>query len=330
MPIFDHVIDKARTTPRRIVLPEANDERILRAAVSAAEQGIALPILLGDSERIQAEAKRLELSLDALQLIDPSTSTSIKSYIELLVEKRAHRGMNAKKAERALADPITFACAMVAAKDAHGCVAGAVTATSKVVSNAMRYVGKRDGESLVSSCFLMLLEPHHPVKDVLFIADCALVIDPDAEQLASIAAATGATAMQLLGLEPQIAMLSFSTAGSARHATVSKITQATKLARARCPDWRIIGEVQLDAAVIPSVLARKSSEQAAEGPCNTLIFPNLDAGNIGYKLIERFGGAQAIGPILQGLNMPVNDLSRGCSTLDVLSIIAVTAAQVDA
>lgn len=330
MPIFDHVIDKARATPRRIVLPEANDERILRAAVSAAEQGMALPILLGDNEQIRADAKRLELSLDALQLVDPATSTSIKRYVDLLVEKRAHRGMNPKKAERALADPITFACAMVAAEDADGCVAGAVTATSKVVSNAMRYVGKRDSEKLVSSCFLMLLEPQHPVRDVLIIADCALVIDPDAEQLASIAAATGATAMQLLGIEPQIAMLSFSTAGSARHAAVSKISQATELTRERCPDWRVVGEVQLDAAVIPTILARKSPEQATDSPCNTLIFPNLDAGNIGYKLIERFGGARAIGPILQGLNKPVNDLSRGCSTQDVLGIIAVTAAQVEA
>ena len=174
----------------------------------------------------------------------------------------------------------------------------------------------------------MLLGPRHPVEDVMVIGDCALVIEPDAEQLAGIAAATGDTARQLLGLEPEVAMLSFSTAGSARHAAVSKVARASALARELRPDWRIVGEVQLDAAVIPDILARKAPDQATDSPCNVLIFPSLDAGNIGYKLIERFGGARAIGPILQGLARPVNDLSRGCSVEDIVGIVAVTAAQV--
>jgi phosphate acetyltransferase len=328
MSAFDRVLDAARATTRRVVLPEAHDERILSAAVQSRLRKIADPVLLGDKEQLQSLANKLDLSLEGIDIVNPHTSERRKAYNTALVKKREHRGMTPEKAESALDDVVTFACMMVSEGDADACVAGAVTPTADVVRNAMRYVGQNASESLISSCFIMLLTPDHPVKDVMVMGDCALVIDPDAEQLAAIAASTGDNALQLLNMTPEVAMLSFSTAGSARHAAVTKVTQATALLRTLRPDWRVVGEVQLDAAVVPEILAKKAPDQAQDSPCNVLVFPNLDAGNIGYKLIQRFGGAQAIGPILQGLSKPVNDLSRGCNTQDIVNIIAVSAAQV--
>jgi len=330
MSVFNRVLDAARKTKRRVVLPESLDERVLRAAAISHDMGIALPILLGTHDELNSLATQFGISIDGIEIITPDQSERRQNYRQALVKKREHRGMTAEKAELALEDPVTFACMMVSEGDADACVAGAATPTALVVRNAMRYVGKHPDESLVSSCFVMLLTPEHPVSDAMVIGDCALVIDPDAGQLAGIAISTAETAKQLLQIEPEVAMLSFSTAGSARHAAVTKVSQATEIARGRRPDWRVVGEVQLDAAVIPEILAKKSPEQAGDSPCNVLIFPTLDAGNIGYKLIERFGGAQAIGPILQGLNKPVNDLSRGCSTNDIVNIIAVSAVQVRA
>lgn len=328
MTAFDRVLSAARKQLRTVVLPEASDPRILEGAIQARSMQIADPVLLGNAEQIHDHAQSIGMSAEGLTIVDPNDSNRRQVYRDALVQKRQHRGMTTDKAETALDDTITFACMMVSVGDAHACVAGAVTPTAEVVRNAMRYVGKRDGEPLVSSCFLMLLTPDHPVEDVMVIGDCGLVIDPDSDELAAIAAATGDTTKKLLDIDPQIAMLSFSTNGSARHAAVSKVVQATNSVRTMRPDWRIVGEVQLDAAVIPEILASKAPEQATQSPCNVLIFPNLDAGNIGYKLIQRFGGAQAIGPILQGLAKPVNDLSRGCSKNDVFNLIAVSAAQV--
>lgn len=328
MSVFNRVLDAAKSTRRRVVLPESFDERVLKAAAVSFEQGLAQPVLLGVPEQLYAFAAQLDICIDGIDIVTPGTYEKRLDYVNALVKKRSHRGMNVGKANTALEDSVTFACMMVSEGDADACVAGAATATATVVRNAMHYVGKHPDEPLISSCFIMLLKPDHPVSDVMVIGDCALVIDPDAEQLAGIAISTAETAQQLLQLKPQIAMLSFSTAGSARHPAVTKVSQATQLIREQCSHWRVVGEVQLDAAVIPDILAKKSPEQASEDPCNILIFPTLDAGNIGYKLIERFGGAQAIGPILQGLNKPVNDLSRGCSTNDIVNIIAVSAAQV--
>jgi len=328
MSAFDRVLDAARRQLRSVVLPEAGDERVLKAAASASSMGIARPVLLGDVATISRRAQALNIDLTGITIVNPGSPEYRERYIEAMVQKRKHRGMTAEKAADTLNDVVTFACMMVSEGDADACVAGAVTATADVVRSAVRYVGKRPGEPLVSSCFIMLLTAEHPVSDAMVIGDCALAIDPDAEQLAAIAVATGESAKQFLNIEPQVAMLSFSTAGSARHAMVSKVAQATAIAQQHRPGWRIIGEVQLDAAVVPSLLARKAPEMATNDPCNVLVFPNLDAGNIGYKLIERFGGAQAIGPILQGLAHPVNDLSRGCSSEDIIKIIAVSAAQV--
>ncbi len=328
MSVFDRVLDVAKKTVRRVVLPESDDERVLEAAQSAQSRGIAEVILVGQPDIVHAKASALNLSLDGIEIVDPGKSEKRPAYLSALVKLRAHKGMTTEKADIALEDNVTFACMMVSEGDADACVAGAITSTADVVRNAMRYVGKHPSESLISSCFIMILKPEHPVKDAMVIGDCALVIDPDAEQLAGIAVSTGETASKLLQVKPDVAMLSFSTAGSARHAAVNKVVKATELVREQRADWRVVGEVQLDAAVVPEILTKKSPEQASDEPCNVLIFPNLDAGNIGYKLIERFGGAQAIGPILQGLNKPVNDLSRGCKTSDIVNIIAVSAAQV--
>jgi len=329
MSAFDRILKTAIATQKKIALPEASDDRVLNAAAEIVKQKLAQPILVGNATQIAERALALGLSLESLSIVDPSTSTQKQHYINRLVAKREHRGMNADKAAEALENPYVFACMMMDDKAVDGCVAGAITPTAEVVRGAMQLIQKRDDVAQVSSFFIMRLRESHPVKDVLVIADCALVIDPDAQELASIAADTGDSAKKLLGIEPEVGMLSFSTAGSARHKAVSKVREATNGLRALRPDWRVVGEVQLDAAVIPEILASKAPDMAGKNPCNILIFPNLDAGNIGYKLIERFGGAQAIGPILQGLKMPVNDLSRGCSQNDIVNLVAVTAAQCD-
>lgn len=327
MTAFNRILEKAQASQKRIALPEATDERVLRAAADVVERKLARPLLIGNASDIEASAKSLGLSLAGVSIKDVTSSPNKDKYTAQLIEKRKHRGMDRDKAEKAIANPFIFACMMIDANDADGCVAGAITATADVVRGAMQLVQKRPDTQQVSSFFIMRLQENHPVDDVLIIADCALVIDPSAEELAHIAADTGESVQQLLDLQPEIGMLSFSTAGSARHKHVTKVREATDALRLLKPDWRVVGEVQLDAAVIPDILASKAPEQASETPCNTLIFPTLDAGNIGYKLIERFGGAQAIGPILQGLNKPVNDLSRGCKQSDIVNLVAVTAAQ---
>ena len=330
MPAFDRVIERAREASRRIVLPESDDERVLRAAGEVHRRGLARPLLLGGPDTVRAALDALGVPPDGIDIVDPlalEADGATSPHTDYLVERHAARGMTPDRARAVLEDRVMRACVMVATGEADGCVAGAATATADVVRAAVRQVGPATAGGLISSCFVMLLEPRHPIEDVVVIGDCALVIEPDVEQLAGIAAASGDTAARLLGIEPAVALLSFSTAGSARHASVSKVARATARARELRPDWRIVGEVQLDAAVIPGILARKSPEQATGRPCNVLIFPSLDAGNIGYKLIERFGGAQAIGPIFQGLARPVNDLSRGCSVEDIVGIVAVTAAQ---
>lgn len=329
MSAFNRILETAIATQRKIALPEASDDRVLSAAVEIVKQKLAQPILVGNATKISKRAQELDLSLESLTIVDPATSSHKQHYTDRLVAKREHRGMTAPKATEALENPYVFACMMMDSKHADGCVAGAITPTAQIVRGAMQLVQKREDVAQVSSFFIMRLNESHPVDDVLIIADCALVIDPDADELASIAADTGDSVKKLLGIEPEVGMLSFSTAGSARHKAVTKVREATVGLQALRPAWRVVGEVQLDAAIIPEILAKKAPDMASDNPCNTLIFPNLDSGNIGYKLIERFGGAQAIGPILQGLKMPVNDLSRGCSQNDIVNLVAVTAAQCD-
>jgi len=330
MTAFNRILQTAAQQQRTIVLPEATDPRILAAAAEIVNRSLAHIVLIGNPDAVTTHLDELGLTSNGLRIVDHHSNEHRENYAGRLVDLRQHRGMDAEKANVALQDPVVFACMMLNAGHADGCVAGAITKTADVVRSAMQLVGKREDVKQVSSFFIMRLQEWHPVDDVLVIADCALVIDPDADELASLAADTGDSVHKLLGFEPQIAMLSFSTDGSAKHKNVTKVVAATETLRQLRSQWRVVGEVQLDAAVIPSILHSKSPSQATEQPCNTLIFPSLEAGNIGYKLIERFGGAQAIGPILQGLNKPVNDLSRGCSQSDIVNLVAVTSAQCEA
>jgi len=327
---FDQVFAKAKQDPRRILLPEGSDARILQAAVSVKTSGTAIPVLLGDPKSLQESARAASVELGDIEIIDTTEPTLRSQLGDIMVARRAPKPVKDSDIEQALADPVAVACLLLGDGQADGCVGGAITPTANVIRSALRYVGMADNVSLVSSFFAMRMQAHHPVKDLLIIGDCGLMVDPDAAQLAEIADATGTSAKQLFGIEPEVAMLSFSTNGSARHPAVSKVREATEKLRQRQADWRVVGEVQLDAAIIPEILASKFPDAASNTPCNTLIFPSLDAGNIGYKLIERFGGAQAVGPILQGLARPVNDLSRGCATDDIINLIAVTAVQAKA
>lgn len=329
MSAFDQLIARARQQKRRIVLPETSDPRVLEAAVSINREGLAEPVLLGKREELTEALGKLTDDSEGIDILDVTSTDITERHIELLMQIGKARGITRERAESALSQSVMSACLLVREGLADGVVAGAITPTADVVRSAIRGIGPRPGNDMVSSFFIMLFEPSHALGELFLTADCGLVIDPDETQLAAIATATGDTAESLLNMEPHVAMLSFSTAGSARHAHVSKVAKATALARQSRPSRRILGEVQLDAAVIPAILASKAPSESLGPAANILIFPDLDAGNIGYKLLQRFAGARAIGPILQGLANPVNDLSRGCSVQDIVDIVTVTAAQVE-
>jgi len=333
---FDSLVARARKSPARIALPEATDSRILQAAVEAAADGRCHPLLIGVKADIEAQAKELSLSLEGIEVVDIPTTPLLPLLVSALHEKRKHKGMSEADALKALQEPLVFACTLVHAGEADGCVAGAVIATADVTRSALQIVGPAADASFVSSFFLMNMKhDFQPLQGITVFADCALVVDPDAQQLSEIALQTAISTKQLLGTDPIVAMLSFSTAGSANHQHVEKVQAATLLAEESFakmdPQWKVIGDVQLDAAVMPEILQKKAphhSEKLQTGQLpNILIFPTLDAGNIGYKLCERFGGCDAIGPVLQGLAKPVNDLSRGCKADDVSRILAITSLQ---
>ena len=343
---FDSLVARARKSPARIALPEATDPRILQAASEAAADGRCHPILIGDKSRIMAKAEELSLTLDGIEIIDAQKTPLLSKLASALHEKRKHKGMTEADALNALQEPLVFACTLVHAGEADACVAGAVIATADVTRSALQIVGSAPDASFVSSFFLMNMKhDFQPLQGITVFADCALVVDPDAKQLSEIALQTAISTKQLLGTNPVVAMLSFSTAGSAKHQHVEKVQSATRMAEESFaitdPEWKVIGDVQLDAAVIPEILTKKAPEHAEKLKAseqtitngsatqlpNILIFPTLDAGNIGYKLCERFGGCDAIGPVLQGLAKPVNDLSRGCKASDVSRILAITSLQ---
>jgi len=266
-----------------------------------------------------------------VQVVDPQRSALAEPLADALHALRAKRGMTPEQARQAVLDPLCFADLMVHAGHADGSVAGAVRTTADVVRNALQIIGRGPGVSQVSSFFLMMFDkPWHPRKGGMIFSDCGLVIDPDEETLAGIAMSAADSARRLLGEEPRVAMLSFSTAGSAAHANVDKVVNAARRVKAARPELAIDEDVQLDTAITPEICARKLPESSVQGRANVLVFPNLDAGNIGYKLAERMAGAMAIGPLLQGLSKPANDLSRGCSADDVYYVIAVTGLQAQA
>lgn len=328
MNFLDRIKARARQAPKRIVLCEGEDLRVLTAAAKAASDGMAQIILVGDSQKIAALASDQGLDTGRLQLVDPRHSELRPQFERTLLELREKRGMTPEQAEAAVLQPLTFAMLMLREGHADGSVAGAIHTTADVVRSAIQIVGVRADTPLVSSFFIMLRdEPFHTSTQAMIFSDCGLVIDPDEKELAEIALAAAGSARALLDTEPKVAMLSFSTNGSAHHHRVEKVRQATERVRAMRPDLLIDGEVQLDAAIVPAIAERKLPGSQVGGQANVLIFPNLDAANIGYKLTERLGGATAIGPLLQGLNKPANDLSRGCSTDDVHNVIAITVLQ---
>lgn len=328
MRLLDNIIEAARRQPATIVLCEADDPRVLSAAQRAQNDGVAQIIAVGSRVAIEACSQQHAISLTGLRIEDPQDSTLRDSLQAQLLALRAPKGMSAEDAATQILDPLCFANMLVHSGIAGGSVAGAVYSTADVVRCALQLIGKAPGTELVSSFFLMLMcQAHHPFQGGMIFSDCGLVVDPTAEQLACIAQAAAQSSRTLLQTEPRVAMLSFSTAGSAHHPAVDKVIKAAQLVKQRCPDLAIDEDIQLDAAVVPAIAARKLPDSHVKGLANVLIFPNLEAGNIAYKAAERLGQLTAIGPLLQGLRKPANDLSRGCSSDDIYAVIAITCLQ---
>lgn len=328
MQLLNQLLDLAKKHPARIVVCEADDPRILTAAHRAHQAGVAKMLLIGPAAAIHSTAQSLQLNLDGMQLEDPATSSKRDRLAEALAEKRRHKGMTPEQAWDALADPLCFATMLVHCGYADGSVAGAVYSTADVVRSALQLIGKAPATQLVSSFFLMLFnKSHHPSQTGVIFSDCGLVIDPDEKELAAIALAAVDSARLLLQTEPRVAMLSFSTARSASHPAVTKVVNAAQRVKAALPDLAIDEDIQFDAAIVPEVAAKKLKNSSVNGMANVFIFPNLEAGNIGYKIAERLGGVMAIGPLIQGLTKPANDLSRGCSAEDAFYVIAITSLQ---
>ena len=327
MSVLDDLRTRVAPAQKHIVLSEGFDPRVVAAAITARDLGLARMSLVGGTE-VADEIAAQGSSAEGVGLYDPATSDLTPALTELLVELRAHKGMTPERAANEVLNPLVFAALMVKAGHADGTVGGSVATTSDTVRAAIQIIGKAEDAPLVSSFFLMVLPEGHPSgRDALIFSDCGLVIDPSSEELAAIAAQSAGSWTALTGRAPKIAMLSFSTKGSARHARVGKVSTALEMLQADRPDLAADGELQFDAAFVPNVGARKSPGSETAGQANIMIFPDLDAGNIGYKIAQRIGGAEAIGPVLQGLAQPANDLSRGCVPEDIVNIIAVTAAQ---
>ncbi len=329
MDLISRIREKAKNQNKTIVLPEGNEERTLKAADIIIGEGIANIILLGNKEDIEKSADNYWLeNIKRAKIIDPKNHVNKEEYIKAFVEMRKKKGLTFEQAEELMENPLYLAAMMVKKGDADGEVAGAANATGDVLRPAFQIVKTKPGVSVVSGAYLMIVADKSFGNDgMLVFADCAVHPNPTAAELAEIAVETGKTTRAIGGFEPKIAMLSFSTKGSAKHEMVDKITEATILAKKLAPDMKIDGELQADAAIVPAIGASKAPGSEIAGHANVLVFPTLETGNIAYKLVQRLANAEAVGPVLQGMAAPINDLSRGCSVDDIVSLVAITCNQ---
>ncbi|MGM9974074.1 MAG: phosphate acetyltransferase [Clostridiaceae bacterium] len=328
MELMKKIWEAAKSDRKRIVLPEGEEERNLLASQEITKLGLADVILVGNKDIIKANAENLKVNLEGIEIIDPEKSDKLETYVNGFYELRKNKGMTIEKADKIVRDPLYFATMMVKVGDADGLVSGAIHTTGDLLRPGLQIIKTAPGVSVVSSFFIMLVPgSQYGDEGMLLFSDCAVNPNPTAEQLASISIATAETAKNLFNMEAKVAMLSFSTMGSADHELVEKVRTATELAKTQRPDLNIDGELQLDAAIVPKVASQKAPNSPVAGKANVLVFPDLQAGNIGYKLVQRFANAEAIGPVCQGFAKPINDLSRGCSVEDIVNVVAITALQ---
>ena len=330
MDLISEIVARAKANKQRIVLPEGTEERTLKAADQVLADGVAELILIGNPAEIKVLAEKFGLTnIDKATIIDPENHPKQEEYAQLLCELRKKKGMTIEEARKLVLDPLYLGCLIIKAGDADGQLAGARNTTGNVLRPALQIIKTSPGITCVSGAMLMVTQtPQYGENGVLVVGDVAVTPMPDAAQLSQIAVCTAQTAKAVAGFEdPRVAMLSFSTKGSAKHEVVDKVTEALALAKELAPELKIDGELQADAALVPSVGSSKAPGSEIAGKANVLVFPNLEVGNIAYKLVQRLGNADAIGPILQGIARPVNDLSRGCSVDDVYKMVAITANQ---
>lgn len=330
MNLLEQIKENAKRDKKTIVLPEGYEERTIKAADAVIEQGIADIILIGNKAELEEKAKNFGLkNISKAQIIDPENHPYKQQFIDKLVELRKNKGMTPEEAERLLKNPLYLGAMIVKMDMAQGEVAGADNATGDVLRPAFQIVKTKPGISCVSGAFVMILkDKSYGDNGIMVFADCAVLPVPDAKELAQIAVEAGKTAKAIAGIkDPKVAILSFSTKGSAKHETVDKVIEATRIAKEMAPDMNIDGELQADAAIVPTVAKKKAPGSDIAGSANVLVFPSLETGNIAYKLVQRLGNAEAYGPILQGMAAPINDLSRGCSVEDVINVIAITCNQ---
>ena len=328
MAIIDVIKAKAQSNVKHIVLPEGEETRNIQAAAKIAAEGLARLTLLGDPAKVAEVAAATGTSLEGLNIVNPAQSEKAGEYAAALYEIRKAKGMTEEQAAKLVSDPMYYGVMMVKLGDADGLVSGAIHSTGDMLRPALQIIKAKPGMKTVSSCFLMECpDKTYGTDGIMIFADCAVIPCPTAEEMANIAVAAADSAVALAGIEPKVAMLSFSTMGSAKHDLVTKVQEATAIAKEMAPELALDGELQLDAAIVPSVGELKAKGSKVAGHANVLVFPDLQAGNIGYKLVQRLGHAEAYGPILQGIAKPCNDLSRGCSVDDIVATVAITACQ---
>ena len=332
MGFIDTLKERAKANVKTIVLPETEDKRTLAATEKILKEGIAKVILVGNEEAVKKSAAEEGYDISGAQIVDPATSEKTQGYIDKLVELRQKKGMTPDQAKEILLNQyLYYGVMMVKMGDADGMVSGACHSTADTLRPCLQILKTKPGTKLVSAFFVMVVPDCDMGENGTFVfADCGLNQNPTSEELAAIAQSSAESFKQLVGADPRVAMLSYSTMGSAKHDDVTKVQEAVKIAKAENPDLMLDGEMQLDAALVPSVGAAKAPGSQVAGKANTLIFPNLDAGNIGYKLVQRLAKAEAYGPVTQGIAKPVNDLSRGCSADDIVGVVAITAVQCQA